>query len=59
MKADKANSNPKPNPMKSIFLFKQRKTKINKKLNIYLFKKILCNSKISTLITKKSFHNLK
>lgn len=56
IKIDEPNPNSNPNPKKSIFFSKQKRTRINRKLNIYLFKKISCNSKISTSVSKKSFH---
>lgn len=56
MKIDEPNPNSNPNLKKSIFFSKQRRTKTNRELNIHLFKKISCNSKISTSVSKKSFH---
>lgn len=41
-----------------IFLSKQRGIKINGKLNIYLFNKILYSFKISVLVSKKSSYKI-
>lgn len=55
MKTNKPNFNLnlKLNYKKFIFFSKQRGKKINKKLNIYLLKKILCSYKILLPIFQK------
>lgn len=54
LKVDESNPNLNTNPKKSIFLSKQKKTKSNKELNIYLFNKISYNFKISTPVLKNN-----
>lgn len=57
LKMDEFYPNFNLNPKKSIFLSKQKETKINRDIKINFYNKISCTSKISTPISKNSSHN--